>query len=398
MNIRRILLWGIPLVLVAGALAWAYRAPPVEVGVTPVSRGPLEVTVDEEGRTRVRERYSVAAPVAGYVRRLQVHAGDPVRAGQRLFVLEPLPAGALDVRARAEAEARVARAVAAERAAGSARQAAATAAQYAERERGRLRPMFDTGQISRTEYDRAATEADRARAALDSALAGMEVARQELRLARTALRFAAGQRDAADELAVTSPADGVVLDVHREDEGVVAAGQPMVAVGDPTALEIVVDVLSADAVRLQPGMPVRLERWGGDAPLDARLRTVQPTAFTKVSALGVEEQRVEVIADLRSPPEARRALGDGYRVEARFVVWRSDAALRVPHSSLFRDDGGWAVFVAADGRAQRRAVEVRARGVLYAEIARGLEEGEDVITYPDDRLTDGVRIHIRERE
>lgn len=385
--------------LAVAAIFWAYRAPPVAVAVTAVDRGPLEVVVEEEGRARIRERFVVAVPLAGYMQRVALHGGDEVRAGDMLFTLEPLPPVALDARARAEAEARVRQAGAAERAAQSEHQAAVADAEFTERERSRLRPLFDTGQIARTQYDRAAADSERARAALDSALARVEVAQQESRVAQIALRYAAGDRTATRErVAVLSPVDGVVLDVQREDEGVVTAGQPVLAVGDRRSLEIVVEALSADAVRLAPGMTVWLERWGGTVPLEARVRRVEPTAFTKVSALGVEEQRVEVLADLVSPPNLWQALGDGYRVEARFVLWRSESALRVPHSSLVQAGDGWAVFLVEDGRAKLRPLMLGQRGMGYAEVAKGLSEGDVVVAYPDDRLDDGVRIKVRERE
>lgn len=391
--------WLLLAVGLAAALLWAYRAPAVAVAVTAADRGPLEVVVEEEGRTRIRERFVVAAPVAGYMQRVALHAGDEVRAGDVLFTLEPLPPVALDARARAEAEARVTQAAAAERAAQSEHQAAAADADFTERERARLRPLFDTGQIARTQYDRAAADSERARAALDSARARVDVAQQELRVAQIALRYAAGDRSAARErVAVRSPSDGVVLEVQHEDEGVVASGQPVLAVGDRRSLEIVVEALSADAVRLATGMTVWLERWGGAAPLEARVRRVEPTAFTKVSALGVEEQRVEVVADLVSPAPQWRALGDGYRVEARFVLWRSESALRVPHSSLVQAGDGWAVFVVDDGRARLRPLVLGQRGAGFSEVSEGLAEGDWVVTYPDDRLDDGVRVQVRERE
>jgi HlyD family secretion protein len=190
----------------------------------------------------------------------------------------------------------------------------------------------------------------------------------------------------------------VVLEVQREDEGVVTAGQPIMTIGDPRSLEIVVDVLSADAVRIRPGMTMKLERWGGDVPLAARVRTVDPTAFTKVSALGVEEQRVKVVGDLVTPPEQWSTLGDAYRVEASFVLWESDDVLRVPHSSLFRSGHGWAVYTVTDGRAALRPVKVGHLGLLHAEVVGGLDEGQVIVTYPDDQLQDGARVEIREHE
>lgn len=390
---RRLVLAAIALALVA-ALAWAYRPGAVSVTAATVARGPLEVVVEEDGRTRVRERYAVTPPVTGYLRRVALHAGDAVRAGQALFELEPLPAAALDARSRAEARARVAGAAAAERAARAQVDAAATAADLALRERARLQPLFESGQVAKSQYDRAIVEAERADAALSAARAAVEVARHEQQAAATALQYAAGERSGG-RMTVTAPVGGVVLRVHREDEGVVAAGTPIVTIGDPASLELVTEVLSVDAVRIRPGMAVRVERWGGDAILEARVRTVDPGAFTKVSALGVEEQRVEVVSDLATPRDAWAGLGDAYRVETRFVIWRGEDVLRVPHSSLFRHGDDWAVFAVEDGRLAQRSVTLGQRGLLYAEVLAGLAAGDVVVTYPDDTLASGARVEVR---
>lgn len=390
MRLARKLVFAAIVLVIAGLLAWAYRPGAVAVTVERVTRGPLEVVVEEDGRTRIRERYVVTPPVAGYLRRLEIHAGDTVTAGQRLFELEPLPAAALDARSLAEARARAAQAAAAERAAEAEAAQAAAAAAFALRERARLRPLFDAGQLSKAQYDRAAADAERSDALLAAARAAADVARHERRAAETSLRYAAGERSRG-RMTITAPVGGVVLVIEREDEGVVAAGAPILAIGDPGSLELVTDVLSSDAVRLRPGMPVRVDRWGGEALLEGRVRTVDPAAFTKVSALGVEEQRVRVISDLLAPREQWLALGDAYRVETRFVVWSAEDALRVPHSSLFREGAEWAVYVVAAGRLELRRVRIGRRGVLHAEVREGLAEGDTVVTYPDDTLRAGLR-------
>lgn len=383
---------------IAILIGWAYRPSPVRVSVAQVTRGALQVVVREDGQTRIRERYVVTPPVTGYVQRLELHVGDPVDAGQVLFTLEPLPPTTLDARARADARARVARAGAALQATEADAQAAAAAAAYAVQEQGRLRPLFDTGQVSKTQYDRVAMEADRASAALRVARAAIDVARYEKESAETALRYSVGDRANDAPVQVRAPVKGVVLEVQREDEGVVTAGQPIMTIGDPRSLEIGVDVLSADAVRIRPGMAMQLDRWGDDVRLAGRVRTVDPTAFTKVSALGVEEQRVKVVGDLVTPPEQWSALGDAYRVEAGFVLWESEDVLRVPHSSLFRSGDGWAVYAVADGRAVVRPVEVGHLGLLHAEVVSGLDERQVIVTYPDDQLEDGTPVEIREHE
>lgn len=396
MRSRRKILLLVIAVFVTLLIVWSYRPAAMPVSVVMVSRGPLQVLVEEDGQTRIRERYTVTPPVSGYMRRVDLHVGDAVAAGQVLFRLEPLPPGALDARARAEAEARVSRAQAALRTAQVDAEAALASATLAAREQARLGQLLESGQVARAQYDRTAAEKDRATAGLAAARAAIDMARYEKQAAETSLRHAAGERGGAGEIAVPSPIGGTVLDIRRESEGVVAAGEPVLVVGDPRSLELVTEVLSADAVRIRPGMQVQVDRWGGGEALEARVRTVAPLAFTKVSALGIEEQRVRVVSDLVSPATSWAALGDAYRVETRFVLWESPAALRVPHSSLFRNGDGWAVFVVQDGRAQRRSVRIGQRGVLHAEVIDGLREGDAVVTYPDDRLGDGVRVKNRE--
>jgi len=232
---------------------------------------------------------------------------------------------------------------------------------------------------------------------LRSARHAVAVARYEQEAAETALKYSAGTEtgDPAVRVPVKSPVTGKILQMPHECEGPVTTGQELLVVGDPTQLEVVVDLLSADAVKVKPGMKVLFDRWGGEEPLVGRVRTVEPYGFTKISALGVEEQRVNVIADFVSPKEEWQRLGDGYRVEARFVIWQEDNVLQVPASSLFRVDDGWAVFVVANGRAQQREVKVGQRNGLIAQILEGVKEGEKVVNHPSDEVEDGVRITER---
>ena len=389
---RRLALAAAALLIVA-AIVYAYIPSPVEVSVTAASHGPMDVSVEEEGRTRVRERYIVTAPVAAYAPRLELHVGDPVRAGQTLVVLQPVPPGVLDVRTRAQAEARVAQARAALRAAETNADAAQAGADYAARELTRLKSLRQSGAVSQAALDQADAEARRSTAMLASARSSIDVAKYDLASAEAALRFTVGERG-GEKVPVLSPVNGVVLAVQHEDEGVVVSAQPLLTVGDPHSLEVAVDVLSSDAVRIRPGTRVEFSRWGGDAPIEGRVRIVEPVAFTKVSSLGVEEQRVNVIVDLTSPEKDWLALGDGYRMEARFVIWESRDALRVPTSALFRIGDGWAVLMVRDGRIAEQAVQVGERGDLYAEVRGGLAEGDAVITYPDDSLKVGERAAV----
>lgn len=390
---RHLALAGFALLIVA-AIVYAYMPRPVEVSVTVVSRGAMDVSVEEEGRTRVRERYIVTAPLSAYAPRLELHVGDGVRTGQVLTELQPLPPGALDVRSRAQAEARVAQARAALRAAETNADASRAAADYASRELTRLKSLRASGAVSQAALDQADAEARRSAAMLASAQSSIEMAKYDLTSAQAVLRYAAGTGGGSERVAVRSPVSGVVLAVLHEDEGAVSAAQPLLAVGDPHSLEVTVDVLSSDAVRIHPGTRVVFTRWGGDQPLEGRVRNVEPVAFTKISSLGVEEQRVLVIIDLTSPDRQWIALGDGYRLEARFEIWESTDALRVPTSALFRSGAGWAVLAVREGRLVQQPVGIGERGDLYAQVLGGIDEGERVVTYPDDSLLPGGRAKV----
>ncbi len=394
MHLRRNIGLGLVGVAIVAAIAWGFRPQPQPVDLAAVARGPLQVSVEEEGKSRVIDHYVISAPVSGYAPRIGFKVGDTVSQGETVLELEPLRPAALDARSRAEAQARVAAAEAALRAAQEKVSAARADAEQARTEYERLQGLRRIQSVSQNDLDRARTQADTALALQHSAEFAVDVARHDLDGARTALLYAGGGGKAGDRIAITTPVAGSVLKVNRESEGVVSAGQPLIEVGDPHHLEIAVDVLSSDAVRIQPGMRVVLTGWGG-APLEARVRRIEPVGFTKVSALGVEEQRVTVIADLTSPAEQWRTLGDGYRVEARFILWQGDDILQIPASALFRQGKGWAVFVAQDGHAQLRPVQIGENNGLQAQVANGLQAGEQVITHPDDKLEDGARIEPR---
>lgn len=387
---RRLLLLPVALV-VAGVIWLALRPAPEPVSLATVERGRLAVTVEEEGRTRVRERYEISAPVAAWAPRITLEPGDPVRAGAVLVALEPTPAAALDPRARAEAGAGVERARAALEAEQARLEAARATAEYAQSEYRRLSRLRVDGEVSRSEVERAAAEARRSAAEVESARYAVDVARQELAAAEARLRYA-GRSDAPDTVPVAAPVDGRVLAVHHESQGVVRPGEPLLSIGNPASLEVVVDVLSADAVRIEPGMAVRFHRWGGGEALAGRVRRVEPSGFTEVSALGVEEQRVRVIADITTPYPRWRGLGDAYRVEAEFILWQAPNVLQVPEAAVFSGGDGHAVFLVADGVARRRAVGLGHRGGLAVEVTSGLEAGERVVLQPGDAVTDGTRV------
>lgn len=380
--------------IVLALIAWGFW-PRAELAETATAaRRPLAVTVEEEGRTRVRDRYVLYAPVAGYLRRIDLDVGDAVAAGDALATLDPLRPATLDQRSKAEAEARVAAARAALAQRESEARRAAAEAELAASEFARSENLLAKNLVSKSQFDEARTRMQASAAASRAATAAIDVGRYELDAALASLRYTASgeTRGRLEAVPVRAPVAGRVLAIHQESAGVVAAGQPLLDVGDPAALEVMVEVLSRDAVRIAPGGRVLFERWGGEAPLEGTVRTVEPTGFTKVSALGVEEQRVRVIADLTSPPDDWRRLGDGYRVEASFVVWSGEDVLTVPSSALFRRDDGWGVFVVERGRARERVVTPGHGSGLLTEVLSGLADGETVIVHPGDAIEDGVRV------
>lgn len=405
-------LWIVGLgVLAAAGIFMAMRPQPVAVEAVAVAVGPLRVTVEEEGKTRLRDRYVVSAPVGGYTGRLSWKAGDMVRAGATVTMLDPPRPAVLDARTRDMGKARVTAAEAAQMVAQSrvgAQEAQVRAAradvEYWRKQREREESLKATGDLPAARVERTATDLQRAEATLAAAertLATVrreiDAARAEVASARTALRQTAGAAT-GERIPVTAPVGGRVIRVVRESEGVVNAGEALLEIGDARAIEVVVELLSADAVKVTPGMRVELERWGGEGKLEARVRVVEPGGFTKISALGVEEQRVRVVADLVTAAEKWKALGDGYRVEAAFVLWEGERVLQAPANALFRVGDGWAVFVAEEGVARRKMVKLGHRSGLAVELVEGVREGELVITHPDETVEEGKKLAITKRE
>ena len=387
----------VALLIVVLVVAYGFRPQPLLVEIEMVKRGPLMVTVDEEGKTRVKDRYVVSAPVAGYAERVTLEVGDPVNRGQVLLVPEPPRSPVLDPRSRAQGQARVTAAEASLNAAEEKARAARADAAYWEAQLGRVTSLYQSGDVSKEALDRAVSDSGRFEANRRSAEHAVDEARSELEAARAALRYSGvGSQRAGQKIAVRAPTGGRVLKVLHKSEGVVNAGDALLEVANARSLEIEVEVLSADAVRIPPGAKVLLERWGGNVPLEGRVRLGEPAAFTKISALGVEEQRVLVIVDLTSPPELWERLGDRYRVEARFILWESSDVLQVPSSALFRQGDEWAVFSVRDGVSRTQVVKVGHRNGLVAEILSGLSEGEKVITHPDNAVKDGTSVKARE--
>jgi HlyD family secretion protein len=371
-----------------------------EVDLVDVSRGPLQVTIEEEGRTRLKERYVISAPTAGYMQRIDVKVGDPIRKGQTLAVLEPLRSQALDPRSRAEAVAAVAAAQAGLDAAMEKEHAATADADYLEQRRQRIGNLYTKRYVAKDQFDQAEAEAKKARAVQRSAKAAVDVSHSELERIKTTLRNFSddGRTEKRDTVPVSSPVNGSVFRIYRESEGAVSVGEPLMDIGNLRNLEVRIEVLSSDAVKIIKGTTVLFKRWGGEDTLTGTVRVVEPAGFTKVSSLGVEEQRVLVIADITSPLETWRVLGDGFRLEAQFIVWEGNNILQVPASALFRSgkEKEWAVFVSDNGKARHRTVEVGQRNGVSAEIVSGLKEKEKVIAHPDDAISDGTRIRSRE--
>lgn len=367
---------------ICGLLVWALLPPPLAVEIARVETGLMRVTIDEDGEVRAHDRYVVAAPVAGRLMRVVLLEGDRVSSGQVVARLAPIP---LSAREGEEQAARVAAAEALEREALERVRFAQAEQEQARRERERVERLVRNGFISRQAVEQARIAETTKTNNVAAARFHAKSVQADARAARAALYVIA----ASPLIEVRAPVAGSVLRIHEKSERVVAAGAPLVAIGDPTKYEVVLDVLSTDAVNVQPGMTMLLEAWGGSTTLRARVRTVEPFAFTKVSALGVEEQRVNVIADFLDPPGP---LGDGYRVEGRIVTWEKDSVLKVPATSLSRSATTWSVFVVEDERARRRKVELGHRNAMEAEVLRGLERGTNVVRHPPNQLADGARV------
>ncbi|MCX6953141.1 MAG: HlyD family efflux transporter periplasmic adaptor subunit [Verrucomicrobia bacterium] len=389
---RRLPLFGAVLLVALIVVGLWPRPVPVEAGV--VTRGPLVVTVDEEGMTRVKNRYIVSAPVGGQLRRIDWKAGAVVEAGKTvLAVLETGGADFLDARNQAQAVARVHTAEAALAAAGAQRERAGAAAKMYAADFERLKRLFGQKVLSQQEFEVAELRATTTQQDERAAEFALKVAEFELQQARAILsRGGAGGPGGAEPLVITSPVSGRILRVFQESARVVPGGFSLVEVGDQTDLELRIEVLSRDGVAIKPGARVILEQWGGPEPLAARVRHVEPSAFTKISALGVEEQRVYVIADFTDPLEKRPTLGDSYRVEARIVTWESAAALRVPAGALFQRAGSWQSFAIEGGRSRLHVVKPGRSNGVETEIVDGLAEGASVVVYPGDKVTDGTRV------
>jgi HlyD family secretion protein len=391
--IRRIVIVLAALAIVA-LLVVAFRPKPARVEVATVERGEFVEWVEEPGRTRVRDRFVVSAPLSGELARVTKKAGDTVAAGEQVAFIRPTPPAMLDARTREELEGRARAARSAHTLAVDRVERARVVEAHATRELERIRALAQRQALTEREFESAQLEVEVARRDVRAAELSAKVAEHELAVARAAVGAAVQRPSSERRWTVVSPLAGRVLRVLAANEGAVAAGTPLFELADTTELEVVVSMLTTDAVRVAPNARVSIERWGG-SPLEGRVRTVEPSGYTKLSALGVEEQRVDVLVDIVSAPQAWSVLGDSFRVHTRTVVRREPAVLKTAASALFRDKEGWAVFLVEDGRARKWPVQVEARSGAEAMLGEGIVPGMTVIVFPSNALADGARVAWR---
>lgn len=392
---RRLLPWIGAILLIAAIVAGLWPKP-LDVETATVGRTDLVVTVNEEGMTRVKNRYVISAPVAGQLQRIDWKAGAAVVAGQTvLAVLSTSGADLLDARGLAQAEARVKAAEVNVELTGAQLTRARSVATLAKSDRVRLQSLKERGAISQQELDVAVMRDEAANEDVRAAEFARKIGEFELQQAQALLLRGQSAEPSTEEkpLVITSPVSGRILRVFQESTRVVSGGTPLLEVGDPTDLELRIEVLSRDGVAIRPGARVMVDQWGGEQPLEARVRLVEPSAFTKISALGVEEQRVYVIADFVGPVEQRPTLGDSYRIEARIVTWEVPKAITVPSGAVFQRGNIWQTFVVEAGRARLHTIQVGRTNGLLTEIVHGLDEGQMVVVYPGDKVEDGRRVH-----
>ena len=396
---RRMMLWGVLGLVLLAALTYTFMPQPVPVDLVEATHGPLVITIDEEGETRVRDIYVLSAPVAGRALRIEAEAGDRVVAGETVVAeIEPIDPAFLDPRSEAQAQADINAAESARELALAQVDSAVAELEFAESELQRARRLVSDKLISEHALDEAERGFKTRKAELATARAALQVSSFELERARAQLVSPTETHDRHERckcVPIRAPVNGRILRVLHESEGVVSAGEPLVEIGNPGDLEIVADLLSTDAVKTAAGQRVIIERWGGEQMLEGRVRRIEPFGFTKVSALGIEEQRVNVIIDITSPAETWTRLGHGYQLESRIVLSEHADALKLPLTALFRDGDRWAVYAEEAGRARLRHVEVGDRSQLEASILNGLQAGERVIEHPGNRIADGVRIRSR---
>ncbi|NNC36607.1 MAG: HlyD family efflux transporter periplasmic adaptor subunit [Acidimicrobiales bacterium] len=389
---NRIIFWAILATLLVLALAYAFWPRPIPADLATVTRGALSVSIDEEGETRVKDMFVVSAPASGTLDRITLEPGDHVLSGQTLLAsIKPSTSPILDSRTEAQLNAAVRSARAAVSVAEADLERLISAYKFAKSEGDRAKPLYEQDLISRAAYERTISAVDTANAAVHSAEAALRMRRSELQMARSALLPSVSNASDCECVEVRSVIDGVILKVVRESEGPVVQGAPLLEIGDPAETEIVVDLLSEDAVAVSVGDPVIISGWGGD-PLEGIVRIIEPYAFTKISALGIEEQRVNVIIDLDNSDEDAKRLGHGYRVDIAIVVWQGEDVLSLPMTTLFKQGTDWSAYKLQNGRAELNTLELGRMNGRRAQILSGLKEGDKVIEHPSNRIADGIRV------
>lgn len=392
--IKRFLILIAALSLIA-LFVWAFIPKPVTVQLGEVTRGSFKQIIEEDGKTRVRERYVVSAPLTGKLQRITLKAGDAIEQNQVIAQIVPTAPALLDVRSERELTGRVGAAEAQQKRSAAAVAGAQAALEKSNADLKRARQLVASRFISTAQLEQTELEAKINSKELEAAQYADQAAKYDIATARAALmqlHDGAATGSSNRLWHVRSPIAGEVLKVIQESEGVVTLGTPLLEIGQTNDLEVIVDILSSDAAHIRPGAEVQMKGWGRAEPLPGRVRRVEPSAFTKVSALGIEEQRVNVIIDITAPPAEWQNLGDGYKIDTGIIIFSTASAIKVPVSALFKKDSQWAVFVASNGRAQTRAVQIARRSGLEATVESGLKPGEKVILYPGDTVKDGVKI------
>ncbi|MCU7852338.1 MAG: HlyD family efflux transporter periplasmic adaptor subunit [Candidatus Thiodiazotropha sp. (ex Monitilora ramsayi)] len=399
---KRILLWTLLGLILLSTLVWAFIPKPVAVDLLTLTPGELVVTVDEEGETRVQDVFVLSAPISGRAMRIDADVGDEVVANETLVAeIEPIDPTLLDPRSEAQARADIRAAEANRILAEAAVKEAKVELEFALSELRRARSLRKEAVISARELESAERTQQTRQAALETAVATRQARQAELERARAELISPTESRKKSEDcqcVPIISPVDGRILMILHKSEGVVSAGEPLVEIGDPRKLEIVADLLSTDAVKVEPGQSVIIENWGGEAALSGTVRRVEPYGFTKVSALGIEEQRVNVIIDFTTPKAQWTRIAHGYQVDVRIILWQGSDVLKLPLTALFRDGKNWAVFIEQQGKASQRRVEIGRRTGLEAEILQGLSAGERIVVHPSDKIAEGIAIESRNLE
>lgn len=395
---RRIFFWSIPTAILAAGLAFAFRPQPLQVDLVAIDRGPMVVTVAEEGIAQIKDVFVVSAPVRGRALRIEIREGDPVIADETVVAeIEPIDPAFLDIRSEAEARAAVSTAEAALVFARAQLAQAQAELKFATAEHKRIQQLRTSGTVSMRAMEDASRLFETRKAAVTTQRAAVEMRVSELGAARVRLLrpTETALSGKCPCIPIRAPVSGKALRILHESAGVVEPGQPLLEIGDPAKLEIVADFLSSDAVSIQTGQSVIIDAWGGSSTLNGVVSRIEPYGFTKVSALGIEEQRVNVVIDLTDPPADWTRLSHGFKADVRVVLWSGEDVAKIPLTALYRSEGKWHVFVEEDGRAVPRAVQIGHRTDLEGQVEGGLKPGSMVIRYPTDAIFEGARVEQR---